>query len=280
MVDVAAAPAADDKQEGFLPDEPRMVYVGNVPFKAEWQELKDHMKQAGTVEFARILTWDGSDWGMSRGVGYVRYATEAEAANAVATLNGSEMSGKVLTVDKWTGAKPGMGRGSSKGFGKFGGKGFFPSKGFGGKGFGGDDFGMAGAMMPFAGKGGFMGAMGKGGYGWPPMGFGGKGGFMPMGWGGKGGKAVKVHGEENHMVYIGNLPFKCAWQEVKDHMKQVGTVEFVKILTQDGSEWGRSKGGACVRYAAASEADAAISTLNGSELMGRTITVDKWTSRS
>uniref|UniRef100_A0A7S2CEZ7 RRM domain-containing protein n=1 Tax=Alexandrium andersonii TaxID=327968 RepID=A0A7S2CEZ7_9DINO len=243
----AAAAAADapppvengskDVENGskdWLPDEPRMVYVGNLAWSVKWQDLKDHMKQAGTVEFARILTVDGSDWGRSRGIAYVRYSTEDEAKAAVATLNQTELSGRAINVDVWTGGKPGPG-------GKFGGKGFGGGKG-GAKGLGGF-------------KGGF--------------------GFWGKGFGGKG--SAKVYGEFNQMVYVGNLPYKAEWQELKDHMKSVGTVEFVKILTDDGSDYGRSKGIGCVRYSTEEMAEQAVATLNGSEFMGRQIVVDTWT---
>lgn len=227
----------------WLPDEPRMVYVGNLAWSVKWQDLKDHMKQAGTVEFARILTLDGSDWGRSRGVAYVRYATEAEAKRAVATLNHTELSGRKINVDTWTGAKPGPG--SGKGYGK---------------------------NWGFAMQNGKGGAKGGPGSGFPNF----KGG---AGFWGKGlGKAVtRVHGDFDQMVYVGNLPYKAEWQELKDHMKTVGNVEFVKILTDDGTDFGRSKGIACVRYTTQPMAEQAIQTLNDSQFMGRKIIVDKWT---
>merc|ERR1719221_1875267 len=103
-------------------------------------------------------------------------------------------------------------------------------------------------------KGGYMGKGFKGGKGWMP---------------GKGGAGVKVHGDYSQMVYVGNLPFKAEWQELKDHMKSCGTVEFVKILTEDSMGWGRSKGIGCVRYATADEASEAVKTLNGTEMMDR-----------
>merc|ERR1719188_2416196 len=95
----AGAPPGGDGPKEQLPDEPRMVYVGNLAWSVKWQDLKDHMKQVGTVEFARILTFDGSDWGRSRGVAYVRYSTESEAKQAVLTLNRSELSDRTITVD-------------------------------------------------------------------------------------------------------------------------------------------------------------------------------------
>lgn len=37
----------------------RRVYVGNLPFSVRWQDLKDHMKQAGDVEHANVLEVGG-----------------------------------------------------------------------------------------------------------------------------------------------------------------------------------------------------------------------------
>jgi len=222
-------------KEDWLPDEPRMVYVGNLPFNAEWQELKDFMKQAGTVEFASVLTQDGTDWGRSRGVGFVRYATEAEAKNAIATLNGMAMGERTISVDAWTGRKPGLAKGWGKG------------------------------MLPFKGMNkGQMMAM------WKGMSKGGKGGgvFGGKGWS-KGGGNVRMHGDSSQLVYVGNLPPRAEWQELKDHMKQAGAVEFAS----------RRGGMGCIRYSTAEEAQKAIQTLNGSELMGKSIVVDAWTAK-
>merc|ERR1719296_602301 len=52
------------------PDEGRMISVGGLPTTAEWQELKDHMKQVGKVEFVQVLTDKGQG-----NTGFVRYST-------------------------------------------------------------------------------------------------------------------------------------------------------------------------------------------------------------
>lgn len=217
----APQPATANRGKPWLPDEPRMVYVGNLPWSTKWQELKDHMKQAGEVEFARILTMDGSDWGRSRGVAYARYTSEDEARAAVAMLDRSILGGRSITVDVWTGSKPRS----------------YPVPSKGGKGF-----------------------SQKGCWNWP----------------GSKGRSVEVHGGLTQLVYVGNLPFKVEWQEIKDHMKQAGTVEFVKILTEDGSDYGRSKGAACVRFSTPAEAVVATQILTGTLLGGRAIVVDSW----
>eukprot|EP00434_Breviolum_minutum_P029520 symbB.v1.2.026103.t1/scaffold2578.1/size75865/4 len=89
--------------ESRVPDDGRCVYVGNVAKYAEWQELKDYMRQAGEVEYCDMLY---TDWGEPRGVGFVRYKTEQEAQQAIVTLNESTMEGKTLQVANWTGRKP------------------------------------------------------------------------------------------------------------------------------------------------------------------------------
>jgi len=221
-----------------LEDEtPRLVWVGSLPWTARWQELKDHMGQAGTVEFAKVLTYDGSDFGRSRGSGYVRYATEAEAIVAKQTLSGTELNGRPIVVDAWTGGR--VDRSSGKGFG-------FNFKG----GFG-------------YGKGAFKGGM--------PFAYG-------KGFGKSAASFGKVQGDPQQMVYIGNLPWSVRWQDLKDHMKVAGNVEFSRVLTDDGSDWGRSRGIGCIRYSTPEAAQIAITTLNGSDLQGRAIVVEAWKS--
>lgn len=126
------------------------------------------------------------------------------------------------------------------------------------------------------GKGGYaIAAFGKGG--WGKKGF---AGFYGKGLGkGFGGKQSEVHGDPELLVYVGNLKYEVKWQDLKDHMKQAGNVEFCRVLTEDGTDWGRSKGSGCVRYSTQAEVQNAIETLAESELMGRRILVDRWTAR-
>jgi len=84
-----------------------MIWVGGVPASAEWQELKDHMRQVGVVEFVQILTDEG---GRSRGTAFVRYGTEDQAQAAMAELNDTVMlgcaPGESIQIELWTGQKP------------------------------------------------------------------------------------------------------------------------------------------------------------------------------
>ncbi|GMF12002.1 unnamed protein product [Phytophthora lilii] len=71
------------------------VYVGNLSWNVKWQELKDHMKKVGTVVHADVLEESN---GRSKGCGLVEYATQEEAAKAIAELNNTELEGRLIFV--------------------------------------------------------------------------------------------------------------------------------------------------------------------------------------
>jgi RNA recognition motif-containing protein len=73
---------------GGSPDSPssgRNLFIGNLPFHCQWQDLKDLFRQAGKVIRADVAL--GQD-GRSRGFGSVVYATEVDADRAVQMFNG------------------------------------------------------------------------------------------------------------------------------------------------------------------------------------------------
>lgn len=72
-------------------------------------------------------------------------------------------------------------------------------------------------------------------------------------------------------LYVGNLSFSATDQSLTDTFLQFGTVESAKVITD--RDTGRSRGFAFVEMSSASEAQASISKLNGSEVDGRAITV-------
>lgn len=51
----------------------KKVYVENLNYKTSWQDLKDHMKTAGTVTFAELFTKRS---GASKGSGYLPSTTK------------------------------------------------------------------------------------------------------------------------------------------------------------------------------------------------------------
>lgn len=73
----------------------RRVYIGNLSWGVSWQDLKDHMREAGEVTRADIMT--GAD-GRSKGCGIVEYENDEDAKKAVLTLNDTELNGRQIFV--------------------------------------------------------------------------------------------------------------------------------------------------------------------------------------
>jgi RNA recognition motif-containing protein len=91
------------------------LYVGNLPFSATDDSLREMFGQAGQVESARIIT--DRDTGRSKGFGFVEMATEQEAGEAIKKFNGVALDGRSLTVNEARPMAPrdGGGRGYSGG---------------------------------------------------------------------------------------------------------------------------------------------------------------------
>lgn len=73
----------------------RQLFVGNIPFNCQWQDLKDLFRAAGQIQRADVSL--GPD-GRSRGFGRVVFATPEDAMNAMQMFNGYEFQGRPLKV--------------------------------------------------------------------------------------------------------------------------------------------------------------------------------------
>jgi len=74
-------------------------------------------------------------------------------------------------------------------------------------------------------------------------------------------------------IYVGGLPYSTAEQELADLFGQHGAVTSAKIITDKYT--GQSRGFGFVEMASEDEAKTAIEALNGTELGGRTLTVNE-----
>jgi RNA recognition motif-containing protein len=86
------------------------IYVGNLSYSVTDQQLEELFTAHGTVESAKVITDKYS--GSSRGFGFVEMSTQQEAETAIEALNGTEVDGRVLTVNM---AKPRGDRGRGGG---------------------------------------------------------------------------------------------------------------------------------------------------------------------
>jgi RNA recognition motif-containing protein len=117
------------------------LYVGNLPFSATDEELKQAFSAHGTVTEVALIS--DRVTGRSRGFAFVTMSSPDEANAAVSGMHGKDLGGRSLTVNI---ARPRDERGGGGGGGGYGGG------GGGGRGYGG-------------GGGGYGGGGGGGGYG-------------------------------------------------------------------------------------------------------------------
>jgi cold-inducible RNA-binding protein len=116
------------------------LYVGNLPYSAKEESLKEHFSSAGSVASVKIII--DRETGRSKGFGFVEMDSDDGAQSAVSQLDGQEFEGRSLRVSE---AKPQPER-ESRGGGFGGGRG-----GFGG-----------GGNRDGGGRGGFGGNRGGG----------------------------------------------------------------------------------------------------------------------
>jgi RNA recognition motif-containing protein len=74
-------------------------------------------------------------------------------------------------------------------------------------------------------------------------------------------------------LYVGNLPHSTTEAELRDIFEPHGAVEKVTLVID--RDTGRSRGFGFVEMTNASEADKAILSLNGTDLGGRTLTINE-----
>jgi RNA recognition motif-containing protein len=77
----------------------------------------------------------------------------------------------------------------------------------------------------------------------------------------------------NLKIYVGNLPFSASEEDLKKFFSEAGAVQSVKIITDAYS--GKPRGFGFVEMASETDAQKAISLLNGKTLMDRTLVVSE-----
>ena len=97
----------------------KRLYVGNLPFQVTEADLSDLFAQVGGVDSVKIIT--DRDTGRSKGFAFVEMSDDSAAEQAISKFNGTDFSGRALTVNE---ARPvekrdfGGGRGGGGGRGR------------------------------------------------------------------------------------------------------------------------------------------------------------------
>jgi RNA recognition motif-containing protein len=91
----------------------KKLYIGNLSYTVDSNQLLDLFTQVGTVESANVIT--DRESGRSKGFGFVEMSSDNDAQTAIQKFNGSDLSGRAMNVSE---AKPQAPReNSGRGFG-------------------------------------------------------------------------------------------------------------------------------------------------------------------
>lgn len=234
----------------------RQLFVGNLPYTATWQDMKDLFREAGAIIRADVATFPD---GRPKGTGIVVFETHEDAKNAVATFNGYSWQDSILQVrpDRFAGGPSFRG----------GRGGFAPRGGFAGRG-------------GFVGRGGFAGP--------PPPGRGGRyftndlyadyngpEGVVGAPTGPSASLAPAVALEPSKQIMIRNLPWSTSNEDLVELFETTGQVVLAEILY----EGTRSKGSGVVQFKEVEEAEQAGQKFTGYVYGGRPLDVqfnDRW----
>jgi RNA recognition motif-containing protein len=76
----------------------RKLYVGNLPYSVNEDQLRELFGQVGEIASVSIIT--DRDTGRSKGFGFVEMSSEEEAQEAIKRFNGYSIDNRSLTVNE------------------------------------------------------------------------------------------------------------------------------------------------------------------------------------
>lgn len=79
----------------------KKLYVGNLSFTIDANQLSDTFAQCGMVESVNLIM--DRETGRSKGFAFIEMSSENDAQNAIEKYNGYEMGGRAMNVSE---AKP------------------------------------------------------------------------------------------------------------------------------------------------------------------------------
>ncbi len=92
---------------------PMNIYVGNLSYQADEQDLGDLFATYGEVVSVRVVI--DRETGRPRGFGFVEMASDEEARTAIEALNGQEHLGRQLNINEARPREQGQRRGGQGG---------------------------------------------------------------------------------------------------------------------------------------------------------------------
>jgi RNA recognition motif-containing protein len=99
----------------FLEDPVKKLFVGNLPFTTNEDEVRAMFAEFGDVQGVTIPT--DRDTGKPRGFAFVEMAQDDDAEKAIAAVNGKRVGGRALNVNEARPKEGGGGGGGHRGGG-------------------------------------------------------------------------------------------------------------------------------------------------------------------
>ncbi|CAG8510721.1 5700_t:CDS:10 [Paraglomus occultum] len=220
----------------------RQLFVGNLPFRVRWQDLKDLFRKAGNVIRADVAM--GYD-NRSKGHGTVLFATVDDAKSAIAMFHSYNWQGRVLEVREDRGYVEQSAKNVNNG----------PNQ-----------YDMNRHMTESL----ITHPAGHYAHGAPMLAPGAM--YYPH----RNIQAPPTNNYAGRFLFVGNLPFNCQWQDLKDLFRAAGNIIRADVSTNYD---GRSRGFGTVLFATPEDAQNAVGMFNGYEYNGRALRVhfDKYT---
>lgn len=93
----------------------KKLYIGNLSFNVDSNQLVDLFAQVGTVDSANVIM--DRDTGRSKGFAFIEMSESSEADAAIQKFNGADFAGRAMNVSEAKPQAPRAGGGSRGGFG-------------------------------------------------------------------------------------------------------------------------------------------------------------------
>lgn len=90
----------------------KKLYIGNLSYGVDANQLSDLFAQVGTVDSAKVIT--DRDSGRSKGFGFVEMSDSSEAQEAINKYSGYELDGRQMNVSLAKPQEPRTGGGGNK----------------------------------------------------------------------------------------------------------------------------------------------------------------------
>ena len=100
-------------------EEEKKIYLGNLAYDLTEDDIRKIIQEKGlTVKEVKLIS--DRNTGRAKGFGFAEFETEEEAQKAIDALNGQELNGRTLKVNKAQKMKPRSDRRDSFGGGGYG----------------------------------------------------------------------------------------------------------------------------------------------------------------